>query len=380
MKRYFFSLLLFSIFSSASAISLQDIIDSLRQERPLSANVSYEVLLPTASDPVAYSINFQTSNKPDSLSPCDYLITWVLPRNERESTGFCSYYNGDHFRYRDTRLQEYHYSDDPLPFTSDGGGVQKNAQFADILPAFIAEKLDAMQNDSTYISVFDEKFGTLKGVRRINGYDALEYTYTFSPENGLPIQLDFVYNPASISEQSVTVYYLWDTPNSDYVAPTEEYLITRFSDVFDKFRISNFRVESLRGSVMPSFSYDNHLRERKSHTRGEADLGSPVLLVFLDSRVGSTETTIGTVRTALSSLPAPVMSIYAYAGNDVPEYFELAGNEFMAANPQSIIRKSGVTAFPTFLLIDSQGTVRDVLVGTEQDLSTTLTQSLMLLQ
>lgn len=370
--------LIFAAYSTLGAMTMADIASRLRQQGCLTADVKYKVYLPTSSDPVEYTIGLMTSNVPDSLSPSDYLITWELPRGDKSSTGFSSYYNGDHFRYRDTRLQEYHFADDPRPFQVDGGGVQHNAQFADLLPAFLAEKLDEMAADSNYTYRFNEKSNTIEGTMSMQGYDALEFTYQFGPD-ALPRHLDFVYNPASISEQIVSVDYTWDTSGTKCHPVTEDYLISLFGDIFGKFRTSNFRVESMRGAPVPAFSYDVAGSGRFSHSRGEADLPSAMLLAFLDADVQSTASVVDDLRSTVASVPMPVTVVYVFADNETPADFEPQGAEYIANGPQGFITKCGVTAYPTMLLVGRDGIVTLVKVGTSTDLVTELSQALMVM-
>lgn len=366
---------------SVSALTIDDIKQNLAKRPYQTAKVRFEVLMPSAADPVVYDIELQEVNPGDTLAPSFYLIDWSLNRNDKISSGFNSYYEGDHFRYRDTRLQEYHYVEDPMPFSTEGGGVQRNAQFADLLPAFIAEKLEEIVNDTTYHSNFDEKSVTISGIRNINGYDALEYSYKFDENTGLPVQLDFLYNPASISEQSVTAYYTWENIG-DTVRPVfnEAFLIDRYGDVFEKFRTSNFRVENLRGSALPTFSFEAPGKDRRTHSRGEADLGSPVLLVFLDAGVASTQEVMDVIRASVADSPFAVTTIYAFADNEKPADLSFTAGEYTANSPQRLIRKCGVTSYPTFVLVKSDGTIADVIVGNNADLTTNLTQSLMLVE
>ena len=137
-----FSLCSTAVISFASGPSLNNVIDRLAAGGDRSANVRYEVLLPSAADPVAYDIELHYITAPNAtLSPCDYLIDWTLPRGEKTSRGFNAYFDGNHFRYRDTKLQEYHSADDSMPFLTGRGGVQRQAQFADLLPPLMAEQL-----------------------------------------------------------------------------------------------------------------------------------------------------------------------------------------------------------------------------------------------
>lgn len=197
-----------TLLGASAGVTVNDIAAQLIDSPCSAATVRYEVLMPSAADPVVYTIELLSMpNLGDTLAPADYLIDWTLPRGEAVSRGFCSYADGVHFRYRDTKLQEYHYAEDPRPFIGEKGGVQMTAQFADLLPQFIGKHLVDMQSDTTYHSNFDARRLTLSGVQSVNGYDALEYTYTFDAETFLPLQIDMEYNPASISEQTVTAYF-----------------------------------------------------------------------------------------------------------------------------------------------------------------------------
>ncbi|MCH5220070.1 MAG: hypothetical protein J1F20_05815 [Muribaculaceae bacterium] len=343
------------------------------------AHVRYEVLLPSAADPVAYDIELTVVNTPDSYSECAYLIDWKLPRGNKLSQGFSSYCNGDHFRYRDSRLQEYHVVEDSIPFTADGGGVARNSQFADILPPFIAKTIAAMANDSTYTYSFDEPRGVLSGSRTVNGYDALEFTYTFDTATWLPLEIDFVYNPASISEQFVNAKYTWSDVAGDCPSINEEYLMERYGDIFEKYRTSNFKADNLPGTAMPTFSYIVPGAGRMSHSRGENDLAQPVLMSFIDSDVASTPQALAAVESALQAVPFNVTGVYVFRDGNKPDDASLTESLPVVNGEDSLIRKCGITVYPTFLLINTDGTVSSVIQGVSTDLISDLSQSMMLL-
>lgn len=377
MKKVSIAVACAAIALSGYSLSLDRIRQSLGEQRCLTATVGYVVYLPTSSDPVQYEVLLTTNNIADSLSPCDYLIMWTLPRGNKVSTGFNSYSRGDHFRYRDTRLQEYHVAEDAAPFTTSGGGVQRTAQFADILPAFLAEKIADIVSDSTYVYDFDEKTNTLSGTQQMRGYDAFEFTYEFDEASGLPVRSDFVFNPASISEQTVNVTYKWDLSGKNCADITEQYLIDLFPEIFEKYRTSNFRVESLRGASLPTMSFMSGDGQRVNHSRGEADLGSPAVLMFADKRVDGTLRFIDSLREATAQLPMSVKVVYVFAEGAEPDEFIATADEYKAVSPESLIRKCGVTAYPTFIVVGSDGSVADVIVGDAADLADKLAQSLM---
>ncbi|MDE6109240.1 MAG: hypothetical protein K2F72_03015, partial [Muribaculaceae bacterium] len=180
---------------------------------PYSATARYEVLLPQSEDPVEYTIALYSCAPAatDTLSPCDYLIDWSMNTPSGPSTGFSAYFDGHHYRLRDKRMQEYHYSDRPSSFAPGGSvesGVQQQAQFASLLPAFIAREIERMAgNDRFTYAITPSRDGTtvtLKGVERYNGVPGREFEYTFDAATSLPLKAEICYNPGHMSEQTVT--------------------------------------------------------------------------------------------------------------------------------------------------------------------------------
>lgn len=361
--------------------SLDNVIDELASRPCYVAKVKYEVQLPTSSEPVDYDISLTSSlAEGDTLSPCNYVITWQLPRGRNVSTGFSSYSNGDHFRYRDTRLQEYHFDDDPVPFSAAGGGVQRTAQFADLLPQNIALQLKSMLTDTTFVYTFNEKTITLSGVQRIGGYDAIEYTYKFDAATMMPAQIDMVYNPASISEQVVSAVFT-ETPGTDCPEINEAYLVEQFPEEFGKYRTSNFRVENLKDTFFPTFSYASSLMpgaDRITHTRGQADIGATAVVACLDTGVASTHGTIADIREAISQVPKSVYTVYLFTGDNLPDGFELQANEYIAHRADALFTKLGVNAYPTLIIVDSTGKVSQINIGQDKDFTDTLPQTLLI--
>lgn len=351
------------------AQTLDDVISKLENFDNRQTKVRYEVSLPSVSDPVVYEIELIEQMPGDEYSPAHaYIIDWTLPRGEKTSHGFNAYFDGNHFRYRDTRLQEYHVTEDSIPFTGQGGGVAMTAQFADMLTSSIARKLRSMENDTTFQSNFDPKTLTLSGVQRVQGYDALEYTYVFDSETGLPQTIDMVYNPASISEQIVTATFtLMETSGQPVI--DEDYLIGRYGDVFEKYRNSNFRAENLIDTQLPTFTYVDSTSQRKSHVRGENDLSTLSVLVFIDDQVAGNDAIIETLRYAAAQLPLPVGLVYAVKNDNrsLPKD-GLRDNESRVSRSSELIRQCGVTSYPTLMIVSrGDGTVRQVHVGRDID-------------
>lgn len=203
-----------------------------------------------------------------------------------ESKGFSAYYDGHHYRFRNRRLQEYHLDWDSVPFTA-GGGVQATAQFTDLYPAYIAEslkKMGAAPDYSLSISggkVFDgRKAVEVKSVYTVNGQVAAEKTYIFDASSMLPLRIDTESNPGSISEQSVLVTYSYP---AEMHCPqlSEEALMKKYPEVFEKYRENNFRIENLPGSPLPTFSLPTTTGERYTYHSGDR-FAVPTVIVMLD--------------------------------------------------------------------------------------------------
>lgn len=373
MKRVLFSVITvcLAVFSCAANAALEAVANQLSAVPCATAQVDYQVLLPSAPDPVVYTITIAgTADSADTIAGCKYLIDWKLPRPKGVSNGFAAYYDGNHYRYRDTKLQEYHYGDDPTPFRGDKG-VAVTAQFADMVPQIMAQHLKAMNSDSTYVFTVKETADkvTIEGVRRIEGYDAVEYTYVFDNKTSLPISLDRLFNPASISEQSVTATFTWNTDSC--ITLSEENLISLYPEVFDKYRVSNFKINSMIGVLLPSFTAKqaNGSRFYFDRTKG---FSMPTVLAFVDPSATNTMHTLGQVRDAIGLSATPIQLILAIADNDPHVATALTSDnldETFLMGAKSLMRDCGVTVFPSLIFCNTDGTVAQTELGSNNNLT-----------
>lgn len=364
----------------AQTATLGQIAGRMGAHTCISGKAEFEVTLPSSPDPVTYNIALE-QGPGDALAPASYLIDWTLLERETGNRGFSAYFDGNHYRYRDLRLQEYHYAADSVPF-SIGEGVQNQAQFTDLLPAYMARTLAQMEADSTYTYRIEERNGDIavSGVRRIKGFDAFDFEYVFDAATGLPRKTDFLYNPASISEQEVIVRFSWPD-SSAAVCPTltEEALIGRYPEVFEKFRTSNFRVESLLGHQLPEFSAPTLTGERYTHHHGER-FRVPVVIAFIDPKVESARSTVSGLREASENAVRDFDIIYAFATQDLDAIEDIfpAGpqrpNEHILVGARSMVRDCGVTAYPTLLIAAGSGEVRKILPSYDDNLPTVIVQ------
>lgn len=358
---------------------------------PYHANAKFEVWLPSSEEPVVYNVELYSTPSPaDTLAPCNYLIEWTVQTESGESSGFSAYYDGHHYRYRGDRLQEYHADWDMIPFNpslsgSRGMGVQRTAQFVDLLPAFLAEKLHGMAVDSTFTykitpsaNVGGKNCTVISGEQGSAGFSGQEFTYVFDNTNGMPMSIDLNSNPGSISEQLVSVKYTM-LPD-EAVEITEEMLIDRYPEVFEKFRENNFRIENLRGGIMPEFSSPTITGNRYTHHKGEP-FRVPTVIALLDPGIGDAVGLTSNVREAVASLPFDADIIWAFVTNKVEDIEEIIGEEGRIGEStligaRSMARDTGAASLPVLIFVTRAGKVADVLVGDNKNLSSIVIQKM----
>lgn len=355
-------------------------LDSLTEAK---SHITYEVYMPTAPDPVVYTIDtdYQAAES-DTVAPFKYIIKWQVPTATGTSEGFNAYFEGNAYRFSHGRLSEYHFDSDPQPFlTPKGSTIATGALFAQMLPKRISDTLREMATDTTYI--FYDTNNTpcrVRGVKRQGGYDAFEFDYVFDQATLLPLRFETIYNPAAISEQTTIALFEWDS-QKEGIEYTEEALIKRFSEQFAKYRRDNYRVENLKGVMVPQFTAPTLSHGRYSHNAGQG-FRAPTLIVFLSLGEGNPAETIAQVRQAVAEAPLAVDVIYAFTDNDFnatdslfPETLE---GETVLLSAKSMARDLGVTTTPTLLFVNKNGVVKAVLVGSSAHLKNSLLQNIML--
>ena len=353
--------------------TLNEIAARLASYGCISGTVKYEVSLPSSPDPVTYDINLQQAPG-DSLAPASYLIEWSFV-SSKGNKGFASYGDGNHFRYRDLKLQEYHFEADSVPFRI-GKGIQNQAQFVDLLPAYLAAQLREMASDTTYICRLSQSGDriTLRGVSRVRGYDAVEFDFAFNASTLLPEKYSMVYNPASITEQEVTARFSWNKPGkNDCPDVSETALIARYPGVFEKFRTSNFRVESMAGQVLPEFTAPTIKGDRFTYHRGQG-FRAPAVIAFIDPEVETAAETVAALRQAADMSASDFDLIYVFMAQEADAIEPVFGDgglragERVLTGARSMFRDFGITACPTVLICDRAGEVKQIITSYNKDL------------
>lgn len=354
-----------------------------------SGDCRYEVLLPTSRRPVVYEIGlFSRAAAGDTLAPADYVIDWAVAKDGNSSRGFSAYADGNHYRFRGDRLQEYHYTDDPVPFAPRGtvdGGVQNNAQFTDLLPQYIGRKLIDMAADSSYRcdylpdkTVNGRRCIVVDGVRTFGGVDALEFVYAFDRETLMPVSADFEANPGQIGEQTITAAYSYPaTRIRPYEAITEDALMAVYADAFGNCRESDFRLDNMPGRKLPEFTAPTVTGER--YTRHKDDgFAVPTVIAVLDSEIGSAGATVEALRRAADAMPMQTDIIFAFVSNDIDAIEALTGaareGEHILMSARRLARDCGVTATPVIIICDRDAVVKEIINGYNNDLTDVVIQ------
>lgn len=358
---------------------VRTIVQRLEALGHTAIDASYEVLLPAADDPIVYTVRIDAEPAAgDPLHHTDYLIDWTLHAPGGASHGFAAYRGGHHYRYRDNRIQEYHYEWDSIPFITAHGGVQGNAQFADLTPRALAAQLRAMCADSTWTLrmhtdtlVSRRRADVILGTQNVAGYDCRHITWILEPDTSLPRLIEVESNPASISEQTVTVRFRDIDTAGRMPDVSEAGLIARYPDEFAECRESNFAIINMPGKPLPTFSCPTPTGERYTHHRGEP-FAAPTVIWLLDPGTACTPQVIADTRAAIDTLPMTADVVWAFVSNDTDAIDSIIDRprpgEAIVMSARSLARDTGVTAYPTALAVNAGGVVTDVILGSNKSL------------
>lgn len=373
--------------SASEAMAAEEAIGRLENAAVFAAEADYAVTLPQAQDDVVYKVHLASERAAgDRLCEADYLIEWELPTPSGLAEGFLGYFAGHHYRYRDRRLQEYHFEWDSIPFLTRGGGVQRNGQFVDLLPQELGATLRRMSGDSLVAMRFNpdtvvggEHMAAFTVVQSVKGYTGRIMKILLDGRNGMPLLIDNEFNPGQISEQLVTVKYRYPADGELPAVPkSEEELMARFPEVFEKFRESNYSIENLRGEPMPGFSLPTPTGERYTREKG-ARFAAPTVIALVDPEAGFAAETLAALRRAAGEAPKATNLVMAFISGSPDRVEELTGplevGETVLLSARSLARDCGATAFPAIIIIGEDGKVANVILGFNNSLSADVIQS-----
>lgn len=381
---------------SLRAQGLADIVSRLSEAECYRADATFNVSVPQTDTDVAYTLSLVSSSAPaDRLSPASYLIEWTLPTESGTSEGFTAYFDGNLYRYRDSRLMEYHMSWDSIPFLGVGRAqpIQISAQFAQLLPQFMARELEEMQADSRYtVSVepgrkFDGHDAiAVKAIMKIDSETVQEKTFMLDASTFMPLRTIIEANPGSITEQTIIVDYTAAPNGESTPCPqlSEEILMEKYPEIFEKYRISNFRIENLAGSRLPQFTLPRLDGQRFAHHTADP-FGKPTVLAIIDPASGGefNPRLIEALRQARLAASVDTDLILAFATTNPDQAEALAGDneqgETHLLNARSLARDCGAASLPVVIIVDSEANVKNVVLGFNNNMAELVIQSIELI-
>lgn len=384
MKREISLLMVLALFIPRASASrgIESVKDSLQNAVNYHSTANVTVQLPQGGDDIVYNLELWStpSVTGDTLNVCNYLIDWNLNSENGISKGFTAYHDGNFYRNNDTRLQECHFQWDSIPFLMRHP-VQSTSQFTDLLPQMLAKELETITTDPTWSYSFsaDTIYGgnpatVIQARQTVHDILARKVLYVFNPESFMPVHIERENNPGSISEQMLIIAYT-NTNATEPEGMTEEALIERYPTVFEKFRESNFSIESLRGKYLPGFSLPTLTNQRFTRAKNEP-FQSPTIIVFIDPSVATAGQTVSEIRKAQDMMPRSIEVIYTFMGSDREGAREIIGKtlpgEQVLMSAQSLARNCGVTSTPSIVIVNEEGIVKDIIIGFNKALSTSV--------
>ena len=382
--------------SSSSSVAEQ-LSQRLRAAGCYADTVRFTVSMPQLSDDVVYDVAIsQDASRGDNLAPCAYLIDWTLHAPSEPVTGFSAYFSGHHYRFAGERLQEYHMEWDSVPFMPRklGGlksdGVQRNVQFANLLPAMLADNLLEMASDSAYTLTFRPdtvvngcKVDALLSVMKVGGVTAVEGEYLFDPATGMPLRIHLENSPGTVSEQTVDAVYGAPSAAASVCPPTtEDELMALWPDAFSRYRSSNFRIENLPGTRLPAFSLPSITAERYTHHKGDA-FKAPTIIALLDATLTFTPDAVAAIRSAVDQLPMDADVVWAFTDTNTDRIEQTGATprqgETTLMSARGLARDCGASSLPVIIICREDGTVASVIVGFNNNLASDVIQKMLLL-
>lgn len=155
-----------------------------------------------------------------------------------------------------------------------------------------------------------------------------------------------------------------------------------YPEVFEKFRESNYRIENMRGLLMPSFSLPTLTGERYSRHRDDG-FKSPTIIAIIDPSVATAKATVEALRSVQARMPRDTDIVFAFTGSNTDAIEEIVGSpsvgETDLISAKSLARDCGTAVFPTVMVVDREGVVTNVMLGFNNSLADDVIQSVALL-
>lgn len=362
MRNGIFIALLAAALNAPAAVTLDDLIAALSDMPGYAANVRYAITLPQAEDDVVYTVDLA---QPTAGS---YLIDWSVNSPSGLVEGWTAWFDGHFYDFRNNRLREVH-----AGWDSTLRPPQETAQFASLLPQRLASQLAELRDSATYTYNIIDRGDEIRieADRHSRGDVDAELAWTFDAESLTPTAFYADYNPGAMASQQVDAKYT-SQPSALTSPLSEPVLQERYPLAFEKFRESQFAIESLRGEPLPAFALPSSRGERMTRSRGEA-FPRPTLVALLDPESALAPRLVAELREAVDRMPADTDVIYALTSKDPDSPAELLGElrpgETALTGAAGFIRECGAATLPVILVCNPAGRVADLRIGLNNQLA-----------
>ncbi len=107
------------------------------------------------------------------------------------------------------------------------------------------------------------------------------------------------------------------------------------------------------------------------------------MIAFLDSDQGDPAATAQLIRNGIDQLPRSIDTIWAFTDNNADRAIDAIGTmrpgETLLLNCASLARDCGISATPVLILVNTDGTVNEVIIGFNNNLDSIVIQKAALL-
>jgi hypothetical protein len=211
----------------------------------------------------------------------------------------------------------------------------------------------------------------------VDGVVYKEFLYAFDYKNNLPVFIENENNPGGLAEQTITATYSYPSEKPECLSLNEEKLRDKYPEIFEKFRESNYAIENMAGQRLPGFSLPTSTEGRYTRHLGDP-FRCPTLVVLLDPKSQFATPTVKAVRNAVDNLPFNMDVIWAFVSNNTDDVESIIDHEregeHILISAKSLARDCGAGAFPVTIITNADGTVADVIVGYNNDLTSNVIQ------
>lgn len=305
----------------------------------------------------------------DTLLPYRYIIEYSgTGPNNISLAGFLAYFDGNFYNFNGNEWREYHFDKNPESFAPAGyvnEGVQTKNSFAELVPLYVTQKIrqsrrspssDVKDGDGkVVVSTYNEQSGTTLS----------ESTFTLTSDS-LPLTCDIIRFPGMEEYETKNCAewtYVSDAFPADVTftdASIREYMASEIA----KFAPVSF--DRLKGRALPSFSAKMSPSGRMQYQTGTGFSAPTVIAIFEDASPESR----AALECLTAGLPEGTDLMAVFRSNRADEIGELTaefGLKSFLFSANRFVEELELTAFPALIFVNTDGSVADVLLPTNND-------------